>query len=224
MQDPLSAVQYADNPEPRCACCFILDRSSSMIGGRIKAVNDALVQFKADVSADTLASLRVDVSLIPFNHAVDPVDFCSVQEFEPPKLSASGGTKIALATNTALDLLDRRKQEYRVNGVSYYRPIALLLTDGEAEHDAPEELAMVRERLILEEEGRHIAFFAFGIGDADLEALSRITPPDRPPRHIGDAENIAGLFQWLSNSLAKISASTPGDRLGLDKLDRYLAY
>ena len=83
-----------------------------MIGGPIKAVNDALAQFKADVSADTLTSLRVEVSLVSFNHTVDYVDFRSVQDFQPPELSASGGTKIAPAINTALDLLDRRKREY----------------------------------------------------------------------------------------------------------------
>ena len=223
MQDRLSAVQFADNPEPRSPCCVIVDKSSSMIGGPIKAVNDALAQFKAEVSADTLASLRVEVSLVSFNHTVDYVDFRSVQDFQPPELSASGGTKIAPAINTALDLLDRRKREYRANGVSYYRPIALLLTDGQAEHDAPEDLAMVREKLVLEEEGRHIAFFAFGIGDADVEALLQITPPDRPPRHIGDVGNIAGLFKWLGNSVEMISETTPGDRLRLDPLEGYLA-
>ena len=216
MQDRQSAAQFTDNPQ--CPCCLIVDRSSSMNkGGRIKAVNDALAQFKAEVSADTVASLRVEVSLVSFNHTVDYVDFCSVQDFQPPELSASGGTKIAPAINTALDLLDRRKREYRANGVSYYRPIALLLTDGQAEHDAPEDLAMVREKLVLEEEGRHITFFAFGIEGADLEALSRITPPNRPPRHIGDAESILGLFRSLCGPC------TPGDRLRLDPLEGYLA-
>ena len=222
MQDRQSAAQFTDNPEPRSPWCLIVDRSFSIIGGPIKAVNDALTQFKADVSADTLTSLRVEVSLVSFNHTVDYVDFRSVQDFQPPELSASGGTKIAPAINTAQDLLDRRKREYRANGVSYFRPIALLLTDGQAEHDAPEDLAMVREKLVLEEEGRHIAFFAFGIGDADVEALSQIAPPDRPPRHIGDVGNIAGLFKWLSNSVDMISAVTPGDSLRLDPLEGYL--
>ena len=205
MQDRQSAAQFTDNPQ--CPCCLIVDRSSSMNkGGRIKAVNDALAQFKALVLADTLASLRVEVSLVSFNHTVDYVDFCSVQDFQPPELSASGGTKVAPAINTALDLLDRRKQEYRANGVSYLRPIVLLITDGQADHDTPhdtpKELAVVRARLDLEEED--IAFFSFGIEDADVEALSGIT-------------SLSSLHMW---DCGRVS-STPGDRI-LEPLDKYL--
>ena len=207
MQDRQSAAQFTDNPQ--CPCCLIVDRSSSMNkGGRIKTVNDALAQFKALVLADTLASLHVEVSLVSFNHTVDYVDFCSVQDFQPPELSASGGTKVAPAINTALDLLDRRKQEYRANGVSYLRPIVLLITDGQADHDTPhdtpKELAVVRARLDLEEEDRHIAFFSFGIEDADVEALSGIT--SLSSLHMCDCGRVS---------------STPGDRI-LEPLDEYL--
>ena len=208
MQDRQSAAQFTDNPEPRFPWCLIVDRSFSMIGGRIKAVNDALAQFKALVLADTLASLHVEILLVSFNHTVDYVDFCSVQDFQPPELSASGGTNMAPAINTALDLLDRRKQEYRANGVSYLRPIVLLITDGQADHDTPhdtpKELAVVRARLDLEEEDRHIAFFSFGIEDADVEALSGIT--SLSSLHMCDCGRVS---------------STPGDRI-LEPLDKYL--
>ena len=213
--------RLSDNPEPRYPYCLIVD------SGGIKVVNDALAQFKADISADPLASLRIEISLVSFNHTVDYVDFCSAQQFEPPELTAGGGTKISRAINTALDLLSRRKQEYRANGISYYRPIVVLLTDGQAEHDSPEELAEVQERLIAEEDGRRIAFFAFGIEDAGLEALSRITPPHRPPQRLGDSANIAGLFSSVGNSCGCVlrrSIPNPGERLRLEPFDAFLDY
>ena len=218
------SVQFADNPEPRCPVAVIVDRSGSMQGQRIQAINQALEQFRVELSRDTLAMLRAEVALVSFNHTVDYYDFASVESFAPPRLRAYGGTKISLAVNTALDLLDSRKQIYRENGISYFRPIALLLTDGYPEHDTPQEIAAVHERLMIEEEGRRVAFFSFGVDGADINALSRITPPNRPPRHIGDATRIAGLFQWLSNSVAKISTSNPGDRIRLDSVDDYLDY
>ena len=223
-QDLMSSVQFADNPEPRCPVALIVDISGSMQGQRIQAVNGALEQFRVEISRDTLAMLRAEIALVTFNHMVDYYDFSSVDQFVPPRLRAYGGTKISLAVNTALDLLDSRKRVYRQNGISYFRPIALLLTDGYPEHDTPEEIAAVQQRLMIEEESRHIAFFSFGVDGADVTSLSQIMPPNRPPRHIGDSMQIAGLFQWLSNSVAKISTSNPGDRIRLDPVDDYLDY
>ncbi len=223
-QNPLSNVEFAENPEPRCPVALIVDISGSMYGQRIQAVNHALHQFRVELSRDTPAMLRAEIALVPFNHRTYYYDFSSVQSFSPPTLSAEGGTKISLAVNTALDLLDTRKQLYRENGISYFRPLALLLTDGRPEHDTSEEIANVRERLMIEEEDRRIAFFSFGVEGADINALAQIVPPNRPPRHIGGAMQIAGLFQWLSNSVAKISTSNPGDRIRLDPVDDYLEY
>ena len=222
--EPMDSIQFAENPEPRCPVALIVDTSGSMQGRPIQAVNSSLEQFRAEISRDTLAVLRAEVALVAFNHKVEWYDFLPVRDFAAPNLRASGGTKISLAVNTALDLLDTRKQVYRENGISYFRPIALLLTDGRPEHDTPEELSHVQERLMIEEENRHVAFFSFGVEGADTVALSQIMPPNRPPRHIGDSMQIAGLFQWLSNSVAKISTSNPGDRIRLDSVDDYLDY
>ena len=222
--NPLYAAEFADNPDSRCPVSLILDRSYSMnSGGRITKLNMALSQLKYDLSADTLASQRAELGLVTFCRKVEYADFRSVEAFEPPVLRPSAGTRISPAVNTALDLLDGRKAAYREAGVSYYRPLAVLLTDGKG-RDSAEETARVKQRLIIEEEGRHVAFFAFGIEEADIRALSKITPPNRPPRHIGGAENIAGLIKWLSASVAQISRSTPGERLDLDDLEAYLAY
>ena len=223
-QSLVDSVQFADNPEPRCPVAVIVDTSGSMQGRGIEAVNSSLEQFRVEITRDTLAMLRAEISLVTFNHTVSWYDFTPVRSFTPPMLRASGGTKISLAVNTALDLLDSRKQVYRENGISYFRPIALLLTDGRPEHDTPEEIANARERLMIEEEDRRIAFFSFGVDGADINALSQLMPPNRPPRHIGDSMQIAGLFQWLSNSVAKISTSNPGDRVRLEPVDAYLDY
>ena len=225
MQNQLYAAEFADNPDSRLPVSLILDRSFSMsIEGRIDKLSVALANLKANLSDDTIASQRVELSLVTFNHEVEPVDFRSVDAFEPPDLQASGGTMVCPAVNTALDLLAGRKQAYREAGISYYRPLAVLLTDGRFEHDSDEDLAMIKQRLTIEEQGKHAAFFAFGTEGADIEAMSKITPPNRPPRHIGGAENIAGVFQWLSNSVEQISRATTVDRLTLDELDSYLAY
>ena len=220
----LDNVEFADNPEARCPVVLIVDTSSSMTGEPIARVNEAIADFRTEISKDKLVFLRADVSLVAFNHETQEYDFASVNKFNPPPLEASGGTRMCSAIHTALDLLERRKQEYRKEATSYYRPIAMLLTDGNAEHDSEEEITSVGERIAREEEGRHVAFFSFGVDGANTEALERITPTHRPPMHIGDSRNIEGLFRWLSNSVAIVSTSQPGDKLTLDPVEGYLDY
>ena len=229
MKGPQHAEQLADNPEPRLPVCLILDRSSSMSNmGRIDKLNMAVAKLKAELSDDTLASQRVELSLVTYNHEVEYVDFRSADAFEPPDLQASGGTMVCPAVNTALDLLAGHKQAYREAGMSYYRPLGVLLSGGRFENDTAEELAMVKQRLASEEKSRGLAFFAFGFEDADTDALSRITPPNRPPRSIGDAGNMAGLFEWWVSGQCgcgtRMWSSDPGELLELDDLDSYLAY
>ena len=225
MKGLLDVEQFVDNPEPRLPLALILDRSASMTNdNKIGKLNSALAKFKSDVSADTLCSRRIEIARVAFNHEVNYADFCPVEAFEPAELSASGGTRIAPAINTALDLLERRNQAYLEAGISYYRPIALLLTDGEFELNTTEELAMVKQRLVSAEESKHVAFFAFGIGDVHMETLSQITPPNRPPLHLEDREVLAVVSRWPLPSCGCpriFSSSDSGDRLMLDSLDSY---
>ena len=205
-------TEFADNPEDRCACVLLLDTSGSMAGNRIRMVNDAIKHFKDEVSNDRLTALRVEVAIVAFNHQVSLVqDFVTVRNFQPPELSAIGGTKMAAAINLALDTLDQRKKQYRSNSIGYYRPIVLLLTDGRPEHDTPEEIDQAIARIAQEEGGRHVAFFAFGLDRSDMPMLAKFTTPQRPALHVQDAD-IDRIFQWLANSVSQISSSQPGER------------
>lgn len=224
MQDTLRKVKLVRNQEPRVPVLLIMDRSISMSeDSRIDILNEALAEYKVQVSAHNLASLRADTALVSFNHSAEYTYFSSVQDFSPPELFASGGTKISLAVHTALDLLEGRRREYAENGISSYPAFCILLTDGRAEHDSDEELAEVKERIVAAEAAREASFFAFAVGEADLTQLLQICPPHRPPRHIGQAENIAGVIKWVVDSTKKISGSTGGDPVTLDPVDRYLS-
>ena len=220
---PFDEVEFADNPEPRIPVVLIVDRSGSMSGNGIRSVNDAIARFKTDVSQDPVASLRAEIALVAFDHETDIYEFALAQDFVPPTLHARGGTRMTPAINAALDLLTDRKQTYRNNGISYYRPFAVLITDGYPS-DTSQQIAAVQRRLTAEEEGRHVAFFSFGVDDANMNALAQITPTHRPPKHIGDASQIIGLIEWLSNSVKQVSASQPGEGLRLAPVEDYLDY
>ena len=100
------AVEFAENPEPRCPCVLLVDTSGSMQGAPMAALNEGLRAFKNDLMKDALASRRVEVAIVTFSSDVQIVqDFVTADQFEPPTLHAEGATLMGSAIHQALDLL-----------------------------------------------------------------------------------------------------------------------
>jgi len=209
--EEFGTTDFADNPEPRVPCILILDVSSSMAGEPIRQLNDGLVTYKDELSADGLASKRVEVSVITFSSEVNTVcDFTTADNFSPPKLEAHGLTYMGEAVNRAIDALESRKTEYKENGISYYRPWLFLITDG-APNDPNWELAA--ERAVAGDKAKSFAMFCVGVEGADFDVLTRFCV--REPLRL-DSLRFRDLFQWLSNSQQSVSRSTPGDEVPLE--------
>lgn len=208
-----AAVEFATNPEPRCACVLVLDTSASMGGAPITALNDGVRAFAADVAHDQLARQRVEVCVVTFGGTVDVTqDFVTAGAFEPSTLQAGGGTPMGGAIDRALDLVAERKATYRANGIAYYRPWVLLITDG-----APtDEWQPAAERVHRAEADNELAFFAVGTEGADLDTLGRIAT--RTPLRLKGLSFVE-LFVWLSQSQRRVSASRPGDQTALPPVD-----
>lgn len=209
-----AAVEFATNPEPRCACVLLLDVSGSMSGSPISALNAGLAAFAADLGTDPLASQRVEVAIVTFGDGgVQTVqDFVTAGQFEPRTLHAGGGTPMGEAICRALDMVEARKTDYRTNGVAYYRPWVFLITDG-APTDSWDEAAA---RVQAAEEASGLAFFAVGVEGANLDVLGRIAV--RPPLRL-DGLKFVELFVWLSRSQRNVSSSRVGDQTALPAVD-----
>jgi uncharacterized protein YegL len=203
-----AAVEFAMNPEPRCPCILLLDTSGSMGGDPIESLNEGLKQFQTELQGDSLASKRVEVCIYTFGPVKKVVDFVSAGSFTAPKLMADGLTPMGEAINAALDALEARKATYKQNGVSYYRPWVFLMTDGEPTDDVEAAAKRVREA----EAKKAVAFFAVGVEEADMTALSTITT--RPPMKLKGLA-FAELFSWLSTSLQRVSQSQVGEVVSL---------
>ncbi len=207
------AVEFAENPEPRCPCVLLLDTSGSMSGEPIKALNEGLQAFKNDLVKNSLAQKRVEVGVVTFDSDVKVVtNFVTADNFEVPILTAQGLTHMGLAINKALDLLQERKSQYRDNGIPYYRPWVFLITDGSPQGEEQTVIEKATARLKEEEENKRVAFFAVGLEDADLESLRKIAIREPLKLH---GLNFTEMFIWLSNSMQKVSQSRPGEQVPL---------
>lgn len=209
--------EFADNPDPRCPVVLALDCSFSMsekLPGEekppIEALNDGLDVLVRELHRDPLARRRVEISVVTFGgeQAADATDFSTVDNLVLPTLVPTGRTPMGSALNKALDALEERKRTYKSNGVAYYRPWLLLLTDG-FPTDAWEAAA---ERIKAAEASKSIAFFPVGIDGADFDLLGKIGT--RAPLKLKGMA-FDELFVWLSASQSRVSASNPGDAVAL---------
>ncbi|MGH2459591.1 MAG: vWA domain-containing protein [Chloroflexota bacterium] len=209
MSDLDARVEFAQNPDPRCACVLLLDTSSSMHGPPIDALNEGLRAFQQDLQADGLASRRVEIAVVSFGGTIQVLqEFVTAGRFNAPSLEARGDTPMGAAVQRALDLVQQRKAEYKANGIAYYRPWVFMITDG-----APtDEWRGAADRVHQEEKANAIAFFAVGVAGASLEMLGELA--ERKPLPL-DGLKFRELFLWLSQSQKRVSASKPGEQASL---------
>jgi uncharacterized protein YegL len=160
----------------------------------------------------------VDLAVLAFGGSVRLVqDFCSIEDFEPPALSAGGGTPLGEAILKAADMLEERKRQYKQQGIDYYRPWVFMITDGEPTDMEPGDATwdQVVTRVRTGEAEKKFLFFAVAVEPADLRTLARIAPQNRPPvKLIGS--KFAEMFSWLSKSQAKVSSSKINDNVQLE--------
>ncbi len=207
-QVPFSAAEFADNPDPRCPCLLLLDTSGSMQGRPISELNAGLIAFKEELVADALAAKRVEVGIVTFGPVTVVTDFTAADCFSVPTLSPTGDTPMGAAIARGIELLQQRKEVYKANGVSYYRPWIFMITDGAPTDAYSSAAALVREG----EASKSFSFFAVGVDGADFGKLAQISV--REPLKLNGLR-FRDMFLWLTSSLSSVSRSQVGDAVPL---------
>lgn len=207
-QIPFGSDDFANNPESRCPCMLLLDTSGSMGGRPIQELNEGIQTLKDELIQDSLASKRVEVAMVTFGPVSLESDFQTVDNFYPKRLTANGDTPIGSAITTGIELINKRKQLYRENGVGYYKPWIILITDG-----GPTDNWSNAARMIHEGESENkFAFFAIGVDGANMDVLSKLSV--RAPIKLKGLM-FREFFLWLSSSMKMVSSKNTSEQIKL---------
>jgi uncharacterized protein YegL len=162
---------------------------------------------------NSLAARRVEIAIITFDSSVNIVqDFVTAEQFNPPILTAQGLTIMGSAIHKALDIIQERKSQYRNNGIAYYRPWVLMITDGEPQGELDHVVEQAAQRLQGDESNKRVAFFTVGVENANMSRLSQIAV--RTPLKLKGL-NFIEMFVWLSTSMSAVSHSQVDEQVAL---------
>ena len=211
-----------DNFSTRCLCVLVLDTSYSMKGGPIDELNKGLLEFGDFLKSKNSTRFSVETSIISFNSKVEciqePALVDEMQSTSSFPLKVAGTTKLVDGVRAAIKKVEDRKQWYRINGIAYYRPWIVLITDGFP--DIGQDTEGLSNEIKIANKGKHFAFLPMGVQGAEQAFLSRIATPEFPPIPI-DWHSFQNVFKWLSNSLDKISQSAEGEVVKFDSIESF---
>ena len=195
-----------------------LDRSWS-IRHHIGEINRGMRQLVDELSADEYALDGVDLSQYSFGGDVRrDAGPALVRDFQAVTLSAGNGTPLGEAVHTMLDDQEASKERYRYNGTRLKVPSIFGLTDGNPTDEWRTAAQRVRE---LAAKGE-LNFFLAYLGDASVETLREICPPDQPPLPL-DQTKFKEFFRWMSMSVGAMSRNPAGGAPGLPPVQTWIA-
>ena len=219
VDDLENSIKVDYKPQPHLAAVLLLDTSGSMDGSNIRQLNEGLRTLKEELLRDDLARKRVELAVITFgDKGVNLMhDFSSIERFHPPALYADGGTPMGEAILKAIDLVERRKNDYKFTGVDHYRPWIFMITDGAPSDMRPGDSLWneVVKNVHNGEANRKFSFFAVGVDSANMDLLKEIAPSNRIPLRLKEGR-WKEMFVWLSKSQREGSQKSPGGQISVE--------
>ncbi len=165
--------------------CLVLDVSKSMeyrdgsTLTKIELLNEFYNGCLRFMRSDKRAKVMVDLCVITFGGEVTVVNEWSNIESTKGIFFPKGIKPIGAAMKKALELIDSRRVYYKDFGFEYYKPIIILISDGEATADYKESAQEVSNKVKLKYGNIRVIPFIIGqnINSKTVAAFSPIYIP-----------------------------------------------
>ena len=159
---------------------------------------------------DPLSETSIDIGITTFGSNVSMVPPTSITEFAMPSFRSSGATAMFEALEASFETVEQTKRHYRDNGMSYRRPIVVLMTDGYPT-DVPIQDRKFQDLIGRIRDGeiqKKWMFLPLAIDHSCLPAVDQLSSNGAKEL---DPGAILAFMKWLSNSIntASNQASDP---------------
>lgn len=158
--------------QPRLPLVFLVDTSGSMRAASKKNPIEQVNCFLEKIPTVLLDYQYdfIDLAIVEFDSTAKVVrEFSPITDFSGIRLEADGVTAMGEAICLAYEMLRTRRRYYKECGLTYYRPIVLMLTDGEATDD----ISQAKE--IISANSNKSLFWMAGIEGSNQKQLSELT-------------------------------------------------
>ena len=209
--DTPASFPIANPDKPQAACVLLLDTSRSMRGAPIRALQQGLHEYRSYLAGDAEAKMIVETCVITFSDEAKVLHpFSAVDDLPELTLAAGGWTSMGAALELGMLQIEERKAFYKEEGVDYYRPFLVLITDGApTDLKAAGRLAEMAAKVQQGAKDRKFIPLFFGTGNANFDRLKEIAGPNATVAGI-DGARFGEFFQWLSKSVSGLKDSKPG--------------
>ena len=112
MSDLIPDLVLQDNSSQRLPCVVLVDGSSSMDGKAINNLNEGLKVLEAELKADDVASLRVQLLIVRIGGHSDVetvIDWTDAIDFIAPTIEANGTTPLGMGVKHSLKKIEEQK-------------------------------------------------------------------------------------------------------------------
>ncbi len=200
------------NTSARIPVCLCIDTSGSMCTC-IEELNLGVKDFYKSIRDSSAALAACEVSIVTFGTKVEVLEkFSTVDKKKDAMFIPNGKTDMTGGVNKALQLLNKRKDEYKKNGVEYFQPWLVIFTDGAP--DDPVSIVAVQDTVRQMEKEKRLSVFSVGIGNlVDMENLNKFSKKGALKLK---GNNFSEFFEWLGKSVSIVSNSTVGEKIELD--------
>ena len=199
MSDLIPDLVLQDNSSQRLPCVILVDGSSSMDGEPINNLNEGLKVLEAELKADDVASLRVQLLVVRIGGHSDVetvIDWTDAIDFIAPTIEANGTKPLGIGVEHSLKKIEEQKEKYKENQIPYNRPWLFIITDGEPSDNGWERCAA---KAVESESKGKVVIFPIGTEDANFDTLHQFS--SRGAMKLQNL-NFKELFVWLSQSVS----------------------